>query len=161
MRTCGEKKLVVAFLLVVLTALGSYGQGNYTEQVNEELYGTWTNGSYDGISPGNYYRPQKVVITPGAYADYSRLVDLSPAASGKEQVVSKWTDSAGNTWYQIQGSSSEGPYTYKFQSLQMLNVDATVREIVSVLVEEYDPNRYPTTVDSKDSSYRIYYRTER
>jgi hypothetical protein len=155
-----ERVLIIALSLVILIALGSYAQAKYVEKANEELYGTWTNESYAGISPGNYYSPQKVVITPGMYSDYSSLTDPSPAASGEEEVAIKWKDSEGSIWYKIQGSASEGKYTFKFQCLQKLSKSATVRELVSVLVDEYDPDGYPTKIDSQDSSYRIYYRAK-
>jgi hypothetical protein len=86
------------------------------------------------------------------YSDYSSLTDPSPAASGEEEVAIKWKDSEGNIWYNIQGGASEGKYTFKFQSLQKLSKSATVRELVSGLVDEYDPNSYPTKIDSQDSS---------
>jgi hypothetical protein len=160
MKTCREKAFIITVSLMILITLGSCGQGKYVEKSNEELYGTWTNESYKGISLGSYYKPQKVVITPGTYSDYQVLTDTNQAASGKEEVTSKWKDSEGNIWYKVRGSGSVGSYHFKFQSLHKLSKSATVRELVSILVDEYGPNSYPTKIDSQDNSYRIYYRAK-
>ena len=160
MKTCLEKPLLGIVSLMILITLGSCRQGKYVEKSNEEIYGTWTNETYIGVSPGSYYKPQKVVIAPGTYSDYQMITDTSQVASGKQEILSKWKDSEGNIWYKIQGSGSAGSNTYKFQSLHKLSKSATVRELVGVVVDEYGPDSFPKKIDSQDSDYRIYYRSK-
>jgi hypothetical protein len=57
MKAFRERVLIITMSLMILITLRSYGQGKYVEKANEELYGTWTNESYAGISPGTYYSP--------------------------------------------------------------------------------------------------------
>jgi hypothetical protein len=138
--------------------VGIYGQGKYVEKANEELYGTWTNQSYRGISD-DAYRPQKVVIIRGTYTDFSMLADATPAAVGDEEVTGKWQDAQGNFWYKIRGIGAEGGTAFKFVSLQKVSKSAAVRELVAVILDSSGQENYPAKIDPTDVSYRIYYRT--
>ena len=144
--------------VALLVAVGIYGQGKYVEKANEELYGTWTNQSYRGISD-DAYLPQKVVMIQGTYTDFSMLADATPTAVGDEEVTGKWQDAEGNVWYKIRGTGAEGGTAFKFVSLQKLSRSATVRELVAV-VGNSSSESYPAKIDPTDASYRIYYRAK-
>jgi len=145
--------------VALLVAVGIYGQEKYAEKANEELYGTWTNQSYGGISY-DAYRPQKVVMIQGTYTDFSMLADATPTAVGNEEVTAKWQDADGNVWYQIRGIGAEGGTAFKFVSLQKLSKSATVRELVAVVADSSGQLSYPAKIDPTDASYRIYYRSK-
>jgi hypothetical protein len=145
--------------IALLVAVGTYGQGKYVEKVNEELYGTWSNQSYRGISDDGYL-PQKVVIIQRTYTDFSMLADAIPSAVGNQEVTGKWQDAEGNVWYKIRGTGTSGGTVFKFVSLQKLSKSATVRELVAVLVGNSSSESYPARIDPTDTSYRIYYRTK-
>jgi hypothetical protein len=149
---------VVVTSVALLVAVGIYGQGKYVEKANEELYGTWTNQSYRGISD-DAYRPQKVVMIQGTYTDFSMLADPTPSAVGNEEVTGKWHDAEGSVWYKIRGIGTEGGTAVKFVSLQKLSRSATVRELVVVLADSSGPLSYPAKIDPTDPSYRVYYRS--
>jgi hypothetical protein len=150
---------VLACLLASML-LGGCGPGKYVEKANEELYGTWTNESYNGVISEGAYTPQKSVTAPGKYSDYRLLTDHGPGFVGQEEATSKWKDPEGNIWYKINMSGSTGDNTFKWQSLQKLSKAATVREYVFVEVGAFSPANYPTMVDPSDPYYRIYYRAK-
>jgi len=72
-------------------------------------------------------------------------------------------DSEGNIWYKtFDTGTAGGAYAgYKWQALQKFSKLGTVREFEVKVVGEFDPNSYPTKIDPKDSSYKIYYRAEK
>jgi len=150
--------ILVSFLALLL--ISSCGPGKYVEKPNEELYGTWVNESYSGVMTTGTYMPQKSVTTPGVYTDYSLTTSPRPQFVGKEEVTGKWKDSEGNLWYKIQGSAANGTSVLKFQTLQKLSKSSTVREFVTIFLGEYNPSSYPSTIDPKNASYRIYYRAK-
>jgi len=152
--------LMIVVSLLALLLLESCGPGKYTEQTNEELYGTWINESYSGNITYGTYTPQKSVIAPGTFSDYDKITSQGPHVVGKNEITGKWKDTEGNIWYKIQGSGANGDKVLKWQTLTKLSKSATVEEFASTTVEKYDPNSYPTKIDPKDKDYRIYYRAK-
>jgi opacity protein-like surface antigen len=150
-----NKGMVLIVVLVVLMAASGYAQtSDYIPKANEELYGTWTNENMS---------PQKTVNFAGGCKDFDLLSDSVSFGGGTEQIASTWKDSEGNIWYKtFDKGTAGGAYAgYKWQALQKLSKSGTVREFEVKRVSEFDPNSYPTRVDAKDSSYKIYYRAKK
>ena len=149
-----KKRIVLAVLVVLFTASGYAQTTDYIPKANEELYGTWTNESMS---------PQKTVNFAGGCKDFDLLSDSVSFGGGTEQIASKWKDSEGNIWYKtLDKGTAGGAYAgYKWQALQKFSKLGTVREFEVKVVGEFDPNSYPTKIDPKDSSYKIYYRAEK
>ncbi|MGD0726410.1 MAG: hypothetical protein ABSB63_12710 [Spirochaetia bacterium] len=140
-------------ILLALTLLGGCGAGKYVPKPNEEVYGTWINKSIS---------PQKEVDTPDGWKQYGLISDPNPESEGTGQITSKWTDSEGNVWYKTLGTVTAGNYKgSKFQTLTKLSKSGTVKESVSLTVEEFDSSGYPTKIDPKEMLYSLYYRTEK
>jgi hypothetical protein len=92
-----RKYLCIDALALTLILVGAccYGQ-NYAPKADEEIYGTWINKQYSGLSS---MRPQKSVVTADGYKRYLMLTDSGASQEGTVQIVSKWTDAEGNIWY--------------------------------------------------------------
>ncbi len=88
----GGRMLLVGSLVLVVGVIlvGGCAPGKYMPKTNEELYGTWINEKIT---------PQKNVISPGSYKNYTYVTDSSVVSEGTMQIFSKWTDSEGNVWY--------------------------------------------------------------
>ena len=135
-------------VLLSMTPLGVIAQDMYVPKANEELYGTWINEKMD---------PPKTVQTTEGYHDYAKVSDTIPYLTGPEKIVKSWTDSEGNVWYQTYSEE----FGAKYQTLQKVSKNGTVREMVAELVAEFDPKWFPTKVDSKGYYYHIWYRAEK
>ena len=149
------RMLLLSTLLVLLALmlLGGCAPQKYVPKANEEIYGTWTNKKIF---------PQKVVNTADGWKQYNYISDSVPLLEGIARAESKWTDSEGNIYYK--GSStvtSETAKGSKWQELDKLSKSGTVWESVSTMVREFEASNYPTKIDPKDSSYRIYYHAEK
>jgi hypothetical protein len=148
--------------LVALVLLGGCGRGKYTPKPNEELYGTWTNVTYSGqAQPGNYF-PQKEVIDPAGYHTYRLIDEFAAYWIGPQQIVAKWTDSESNIWYKTHrgGWADEKGKTIVPHFLCKLSKSATVLEFVWAVRDTYTPGAFPTKIDPKYPSYRIYSRAK-
>jgi hypothetical protein len=116
----------------------------------EELHATWINRNM---------KPQKTSSFPGGYRDFAMMTFTKPAAEGTEEISRRWTDSAGDIWYETFGTVTSGPDTgKKFQALTRISKSWTVRETVSVTVGDFSPDGYPGAIDPQAASYRIYFR---
>lgn len=146
--------LFSCMILLSVMLLGGYCYAqDYVPSAKEELYGTWTNEKQS---------PQKTVNFTNGFKDFALLSDSVPVSEGTEKITSKWKDSQGNIWYKTLGTGTGGESKgYKWQTLQKLSKSGKMRELVDVLVGEFDSNSYPTTIDQKDGSYRLFYRAEK
>jgi hypothetical protein len=151
-----RKLLPVALVLLPLILLSSCGPGKYRPKPNEELFGTWTNESYGTVN-GRVFMPQKEIIDASGYEAYRNVSDHGPAEKGPESIASKWSKE-GSTWYKTYGTASDSDQIWTFQALHRLSKEGTVRECVMVWLPKPDPDSYPTAIDPKDPSYRIYNR---
>ena len=132
--------------------------GKYTPKTNEELYGAWTNLSYSGhFAPGDDY-PQKEVIDSSGYHVFRFVDDSGQYWAGAETIASKWTDSEGNIWYKTSRASNNGQEAVIFECLYKLSKSSTVRESEWTENPTYSPTAYPTKIDPKDMTYRVYNR---
>ena len=151
-----KPRMLLLFALLVLLSLillGSCAPRKYVPKPNEEIYGTWTNEKIF---------PQKVVNTADGWKQYNYIADSVPLIEGTGTPDSKWTDSEGNIYYKGFDTVTSGTYKgNKFQELDKLSKSGTVWESVSTMVREFEASNYPAKIDPKDSSYRIYYRTEK
>ena len=153
-----KKRTIVAIVFAVLLAASAYAQttdsAKYVPKPNEECYGTWINEK--SINQGHI---QKKVSTPDGNKDYLNVSDSAPIFEDEQQIYAKWTDSEGNIWYKTFGTVVAGAYKgTKWQELDKLSHSATVWEYVFTIVPEFDPEYYPTKVDSQEMLYRIFYR---
>jgi hypothetical protein len=140
-------------ILLFLILLGGCGPGKYVPKANEEINGTWTNEKIF---------PQKVVNTADGWKQYNYMSDPTPLYEGTGGIASKWRDSEGNIWYKIFSTVTSTAYKgTKSQELDKLSKSGTVWESVSTMVREFNSDSYPTKIDPNDSSYRIYYRSEK
>jgi hypothetical protein len=152
-----KRLFLISLVLLCVLAPGAIAQGNYIPKENEELYGTWTNKE----NLGDHYHPQKLVVTPGGYADYSKSSDSVPRFNWRLKIDSKWTDSDGNIWYKVLGMGTSYYEGEKFQELLKLSESGTVMErAINIPLVEYDPANYPKEIDSHAFSYRILFRSE-
>ena len=160
MKTIHRSALVVLTVLFVLLA-GSCGPAKYTPKPNEELYGIWVNKSYSGqFAPGNDY-PQKEVIDANGYKIFRLVDDFGTYFTGTELITSRWTDSDGNVWYKTSRGSNNGQKAIIFECLYKLSKSSTVRESEWTESATYSPGAYPTKIDAKDMTYRVYNRAEK
>jgi hypothetical protein len=154
--------VLITFLSLVLFT--GCAPRKYVPKSNEELYGTWINKSYSGHYARDDIQPQKEVIDSTGYQVFRFVDDLGKYFVGAETITSKWTDSEGDIWYKTykgvwdweDGKKSEVPHF-----LYKLSKSATVRESVYASRDTYTPSAYPTKIDPKDMTYRVYNRAEK
>ena len=148
----------VLFVSFLVLATGGCGPRKYTPKSSEELYGTWVNTSYSGrFSPGIYY-PQKEAIDSSGYRVFRLLDDHAKYWVGKEQIVAKWIDQEGNVWYRTNRASSNGQKAIVLKCLYKLSKSSTIRESEWKESDTSSSGGFPTGIDSKDPTYRIYNR---
>jgi len=141
------------FLIALLTGVGSFATdkekiGFYVPKRNEEIYGTWVNAKYDGIS-----YEQKIVYYYWGYGEFFRtLTNENLASKFGFTIIDKWSDSEGNIWYKTY-EISDNDYSVYF-TLNKISKDATVLEYVDKLGD------YPAEADLNTNNYlyRIRYR---
>ena len=142
--------LVVLATLLTLVICGGCAPGKYTPKANEEIYGTWTNPNYP---------QQKAVRSPdGTWQNFSYPTDTVPFASGTFQLVKKWKDADGNTWYHENFRVLKGVYTFNAQQLDKIEKSGKVWEAMYIEVPRFDSENYPKQLDPKSESYSIFYR---
>jgi len=162
MKTHPLAPVVLTVLLVMLVQ--SCAPAKYTPKANEELYGTWINKGYSGHYARDVDHAQKEVIDSTGYQAFRFVDDVGKYWVGAETITSKWTDSEGNIWYKTykgvrdwdDGMKPEVPHF-----LYKLSKSATVRESVYAVRDIYTPSAFPTKIDPKDASYRVYNRAEK
>jgi len=151
-----KKKTVLFVLMLLVTVfacLNSFGDdkgkyGFYVPGDNEELYGTWVNTTYTGMTQ----YPQKIEMYDwGDWETYSKVTDTS-FISGTFIIVDKWTDSEGNILYKEYVRERHGLYP-EFE-LDRISKSGTVWEYVF----GYDDFPTADNMISKNPYYRIYYR---
>jgi hypothetical protein len=158
------RKLAVLFaslviLFVVFEASG-FGQEKYTPKPNEEIYGTWVNEEMN---------PPKTVNNPdGTFADYFPASYSKPYEGGNKEIVKKWADSEGSVYYDTYETFTfgAGMVGTKSQCLNKVSKSGTVLEMMWVLVSEFGPDKFPSTLDTKSGNsfntqgYLIFYRAK-
>jgi hypothetical protein len=149
--------LSASLVLLALNFLGGhcYGQ-NYVPKPEEEIYGKWIN---DKVYNLNGF--QKIVTSADGLKLYAHVSDSVPWVESTEQIDSKWIDSEGNIWQKTFIAETSGSNKGIFQGLDRFSKSATVWECVIAIVKDFNPSSYPTRIDPKDSSYRLYYRAEK
>src|SRR5208337_1615297 len=144
------RKPVVLFaslviLFVVFGALG-FGQEKYSPQPNEQLYGTWVNEQMN---------PPKTVNNPdGTFADYFPASYSKPYAGGNKEIVKELTDSESSVYYDTYETFTFGAgiVGMKSQSLYKVSKSGTMLEVMWILVNEFGPDKFPSTLDAKSGN---------
>ena len=147
---------------VSVLALATCAPAKYVPTANEEIYGTWTNPHPSAATP----RFEKIVCAPSGYKGYELVTSTTVVQECSWQIASKWKDSQGNIWYKIFRKNIGGTFGnlgYSAAELYKLGNSATVLEKVQRAPssdEEMKNPVYPTAIDPKDDTYRIYYRAK-
>lgn len=142
---------ILVFALALVLLIGCAPKP-YSPSANEEVYGTWVN-------PNS--AEQKLVISPdGTWKEFNYPSDTVPVASGTFQLVKKWKDASGNTWYHEDSRQLHGVYSFNAEMLVKIDKTGKVRESIFIEVGQFDSKSYPKQLDPKSESYSIYYRTE-
>jgi hypothetical protein len=120
----------------------------------DERFGTWSNEK-----PMVF---QKIVWDAQGYREYYGVFDKEAVVVGAWEIVSKWKDSEGNTWFKLFDTVIGGPFQgMKFNAILKVSKSGTVQELVYHHVYgKFDPQADFPAIDPKDSNYCIYYRTE-
>lgn len=143
----------VIFLVIFLAGVCSFADdkekfGFYVPKRNEEIYGTWVNKNYDGIS-----KDQKIVYYYWGYGEFYRIVtNENPAERFGFTITDKWSDSEGNFWYKMY-EITDNDYSVYFELCKISNN-------MTVLETAYNIGNYPTNADliADNYRYRIRYR---
>ncbi|MGA2977356.1 MAG: hypothetical protein ABSF77_18770 [Spirochaetia bacterium] len=125
----------------------------YTPKGNEEIYGTWTNPEAGR---------QKLLEQPdGTWKTFIYSNDTVPSESGTYQLIKKWKDPLGNTWYYENSSQLTGAISMGNQQ-GLVKIDATGKtiEFSSLDIGKFDNKTYPKEIDTKNDSYGFYHRSE-
>jgi hypothetical protein len=141
----------VLFALLVVLMLGGCAPGKYTPTANEEIYGTWTNPEAS--------RQKFLMLPDGTWKLFISSSDTVPSESGTYQLVKKWKDSDGNTWYDENASWIANPMG---NQQVLVKIDATGKTIESssLSVGKFDNQTYPKAIDRKDDTYSLFHRAE-
>ncbi len=144
---------VVLGLMILLCFLVA-GQAFSAPTSVDERFGTWSNEK-----PMEF---QKIVWEAQGYREYFRVSDKEAVVVGASEIVSKWKDLEGNTWYKLFDTVIAGQFKgMKFNAILKVSKSGTVQELVYHQVYgEFDPHSDFPTIDPKDSHYCIYYRTK-
>ena len=155
----GRRLFLISSILLFIVLLGARAQEKYVPKADEELYGTWTNEEYSGLTS---YQPQKEVDTADRYGWYHMISDSVPYEEGTYEVDRKWTDAEGNIWYRILCTAKTGTWKdYKGQWLIELSKSATVWECTWSLYspsQEVNPENYPKEINRDVWTHNIRYR---
>ena len=138
-------------LPVVLVFVGC-APGKYVPKASEELYGTWTNP--------NYAQQKLVISADGTWKSFNYPSDTVAVISGTFQLVKKWKDAEGNTWYDEDFRVLKGVYTFNAQQLDKIDKSGKALEAIFVEVGQFDPKSYPKQLDPKSESYSVFNRSE-
>ena len=112
---------------------------------SDEICCTWVNKNYDAGMP-----PQKISFHyDGTYAKYADENSTDALSRGVFQIVSKWADPGGYTWYKIM---MDDPIQGKVYKLAKVGEAGEKLEFVS------KPDNYPVEINANDSGYCNYLR---
>ena len=148
--------------VVSVLALATCAPAKYVPIANEEIYGTWTNLHPSAATP----RFENIVCAPGGYEGYEPVTSTTAIQECRWQITSKWKDPQGNIWYKIFRKNIGGTFGnlgFSAAELYRLSESATVLEKVQRAPssdEEIKNPVYPTVIDPKDETYRIFYRAK-
>ena len=141
-----SRTLVVSATVIVLSIFvtGGWAQQKYVPRADEELYGTWTNGQ----NSGDWFRPQKLVLTANQYAEYCNTEAL-PTFTWRLRIDDKWTDTDGNIWYKVFAIGTGCFKGHSTQELYKLSKSGTVMEraLEMTTTGKDDPTLYPKGID--------------
>jgi hypothetical protein len=134
-----------ALLAVILVGVVAVAPGLRPRDL---FYGTFTNRNMP---------IQEVVRFPGGFKDYAAVSDTVPVAEGTEQIVERWKDSAGNSWYKTRAVQDRN----KYLTLQRINRSGTLLEFAANEVADFFSKDFPAGIDQGSGFYRIYYRADK
>ncbi len=136
------------------------------------LEGIWTDASSGGF-PGR-------VVNRGEHFEYYDTTENTMVLwwKGTREVVSSWTDDAGNQWYKTNdtatwnhcgahsGQFACSPVGGKWQLLHKVSDSGMKLEFVFVRVDEFNPDRFATDINPESgdlalaAAYRVFKRAE-
>jgi hypothetical protein len=115
-------------------------------QPNKQLwYGTWIG------EKGLYLK--SVHLPDGTVQNFLKADDPTPVEQAKVQIVKCWLDSEGNTWFNTQGTITEGPHKNtvpKIQTLEKIDKSGNHSEMMVRGVVEFDSKNFPVKIDPND-----------
>jgi beta-lactamase regulating signal transducer with metallopeptidase domain len=148
----GWRVFLVGFLcLLPLSIMNPVVAGNEVLSIRDRelLYGTWINTSY---KRGSFESPKMVVSPDGKVAEYILAWDTEPFLTGPLKIEERWTDREGFTYYKVDLSYREHPWSY-YTLFKISSTGSTLEMVV-------DWHEYPSRVQPDDTFYIIYYRQE-
>jgi len=140
--------------LAALIVIGSCATTqNPDKMVFERFCGTWANENYSrvsGLGAKWIYNPD------GTFLSYSDVLDIGVGGTayvGTYTVEKRWTDSEGNSWYNVIAY-------FQLKDMATWYLLFKLDKYNAVLEVEYSNIDFPTEIDKKDShtTYGIYYR---
>jgi len=152
-----RKTILTLAVLSLLPSLTATAQDKYVPKPNEEIYGIWINQAR---------LPQKEVITPEEWTEYTRMTDSEPFLQGNWEIVGKWTDSEGNIWYKSLITITGGSVGLRGMTraeLSKLSKSAAVWEHVwNWPIKEQGQQQavFPDMIDRSSNQYGIFYRAK-
>ena len=140
--------------VVVLIILGSCATTqNPDKMVFERFCGTWANENYSQVSD---LGAKRIYNPDGTFLVYMDVLDIGVVGTafvGTYTVEKRWTDSEGNSWYNVIAY-------FKLTDVGTENLLFKLDKYNAVLEVEYSNIDFPTEIDKKDkhTTYGIYYR---
>ena len=111
----------------------------------DRICGLWSNRLYYDAD-----RPQKIEFNyDGTYATYKYAMDVDTHSRGTYRIRKKWSDSRGNSWYEMVITD------LKRGELYLL---ARVDEKGEKLESNCDEQDYPSKLDPDEKGYCMYWR---
>ena len=146
---------ICIFSMAVFFVLGSCTTMKSPEKMTYERFcGTWANTDYEPAIGMKSGAGAKFIFNPdGTFVNYNFLDQAGPAAVGTFVVEKRWTDSSGNSFYNLKIYYYENDSTYY--------VLCKLKKQNAVFETSWSTTRsYPDSIDPKDwhSTYGIYYR---
>jgi len=149
MKTRTFVSILILVLAVMVISEGFATEKKVTKRDYKFYSGTWINEEYDSRAVWAKYE----IYRDGTFAVYNKTSDTGKNRSGTYEIVEKWIDSEGNTWYKRhiwEGAKVEGhPVGY---DLDKFSNSGNVWEYIESGAD------FPTEIDKNHSQYRIYYR---
>jgi hypothetical protein len=120
----------------------------YVPKGDEMIYGTWTSKT------ASYH---KLVMLPNlTWELFTYESDALPANKGVYQIIDKWRDSEGNTWYKEVVTFTVGQGAgEKLQELDKIDKEGRVWQYDFNNMSRYDPANFPKQIDPKAYNYVI------
>ena len=138
---------IVALLSLALLGTGC-SRKPYVAKTEEEIYGTWTSKT------ATFH---KLIMLPNmTWELFMYESDALPVERGAYQIIDKWKDSEGNTWYKevvtVTVGAGKGE---KLQELDKIDKEGRVWQYDYNNISRYDPSKFPKKIDPNASNYMI------